>query len=158
MGPAVATKAQVDTAYQLGRAIAQEGWVLLTGGRNVGVMDAACRGAKSANGLTVGILPTETVDGLSSAVDVPIVTGLGSARNNLNVLSSQVVVACGMGAGTASEVALALKAKRPVILLEVSQEAKAFLQTLSDRALACPEGIESTIRQIHQILNNDDKS
>jgi Predicted Rossmann fold nucleotide-binding protein len=58
MGPGEsATSTDLENAYQLGQLIAEAGWILLTGGRNVGVMDAANKGAKSANGLTVGILP-----------------------------------------------------------------------------------------------------
>jgi len=120
MGPGEsATALDLQLAYQLGELIAQAGWVLLTGGRNVGVMDAASRGAKAANGLTVGILPDADSSQISSAIDIAIATDLGSARNNLNVLSSAVIIACGMGTGTASEVALALKAKKKVILLKV---------------------------------------
>jgi uncharacterized protein (TIGR00725 family) len=117
-------------AYQLGRLIALKGWILLTGGRSAGVMDAASRGAKEAGGITVGILPTSDAESLSEAVDIPIITGLGQARNNINVLSSRVVFACGMGAGTASEVALALKARKPVILLYSAPAAEAFFKSL----------------------------
>jgi uncharacterized protein (TIGR00725 family) len=104
-------------AYALGYEIAQQGWVLLTGGRNVGVMEAASRGARAAKGLVVGILPGGDRTQMSAAVDIAIVTDLGNARNALNVLSSQVMIALPGGAGTLSEVALALKAKRPVVLL-----------------------------------------
>src|SRR4028119_2317735 len=108
MGPGTgASQADQQNAHALGKLIAEEGWVLLTGGRNVGVMDAANTGAKAANGLTVGILPTVEPSGISKAIDIPIFTDMGNARNNINVLSSDVVIACGMGAGTASEVALA---------------------------------------------------
>lgn len=93
MGPGEqATAAQMDTAFALGSSLAQQGWGVLTGGRNVGVMEAACRGAKAAGGLTVGILPSCDRAILSEAVDIAIFTDLGSARNNVNVLSSQVVV------------------------------------------------------------------
>ena len=79
-------------AYQLGELIAREGWVVLSGGRAAGVMEAVNRGAKSVPGsLTIGILPSrESV--ASEFVDVAIVTDLGNARNNVNVLSSHVVV------------------------------------------------------------------
>ncbi len=117
-------------AFQLGRLIALEDWVLLTGGRSAGVMDAASRGAKEAGGLTIGILPTSDAGSLSEAVDIPIITGMGQARNNINVLSSRVVFACGMGTGTASEVALTLKAGKPVILLYCTAEAEAFFKSL----------------------------
>lgn len=154
MGPSQASQTQQETAYALGRAIATEGWLLLTGGRQEGVMDAACRGAKSAHGLTVGILPTATPEGISSAVDVPILTDLGCARNNVNVLSSQVVVACGVGPGTVSEVALAIKANRPVILLAVHQSVWSFFQGLSDQPVAYAETVEETIQSIHKALGN----
>ena len=89
MGPgADATAADLAYAYELGKLIAQQGWVLLTGGRNVGVMEGASQGAKAANGLTIGILPTDDTNGISEAVDIAIITDMGNARNNINVLSS----------------------------------------------------------------------
>ena len=132
MGPGEqATATELQNAYELGKLIAQQGWVLLTGGRNVGVMDAANQGAKSANGLTVGILPGNNTNDVSESVDLAIVTNLGNARNNINVLSADVVIACGMSAGTAAEIALALKANKKVILLNNNQESKLFFQHLS---------------------------
>ncbi len=94
-----ATANDLQNAYILGQLIAKQGWVLLTGGRNVGVMDAVSKGAKSADGLTIGILPGENQDGMSSWVDIAIFTDMGNSRNNINVLTSDVVIACGMGAG-----------------------------------------------------------
>lgn len=132
MGPGEqATATDLQNAYELGKLIAQQGWVLLTGGRNVGVMDAALQGAKSANGLTIGILPGNNTNDVSEFVDLAIVTDLGNARNNINVLSADVVIACGMSAGTAAEIALALKANKKVILLNNNQESKLFFQGLS---------------------------
>ena len=132
MGPGPgATPRDLDHAYALGRMIAEEGWILLTGGMNIGVMDAASRGAGEAGGLVIGILPTGDRSRASDAVDIPIVTDMGSARNNINVLSSDVVIACGMGPGTASEIALALKAGRKVILLNDMEESRAFFTKLS---------------------------
>ncbi len=132
MGPgANATASDLQNAYDLGQIIAQQGWVLLTGGRNLGVMNAASLGAKAANGLTIGILPTNNTNHISEAVDIAIVTGIGDARNNINVLSSDVVIACGMGAGTASEIALALKGNKKVILLNDNEESKGFFKSLS---------------------------
>lgn len=133
MGPGkTATAKDLATAFELGRHIAEQGWVLLTGGRNEGVMDAANQGAKQAGGLTIGILPTATPEHLSSAVDIPILTDMGNARNNINVLSSDVIFACGMGCGTASEVALALKANKSVILLNIDHPSQIFFQTLAE--------------------------
>lgn len=111
-----------DAAYRLGALIAREGWVLLGGGRAAGVMDASARGARAGKGLIVGILPGVDTEGVSDAVDIPIVTGMGDGRNCINVLSSDVVIACAGGAGTLSEIALALKSGKDVILLDVGGE------------------------------------
>lgn len=117
MGGAAVDAEVAQEAYELGALVAQNGWVLLNGGRACGVMDASARGAREAGGLTVGVLPDDSTNNVSAFIDVPIVTGMGAARNVINVLSSDVVVACPGSAGTLSEVALALKAGRTVILL-----------------------------------------
>ncbi len=78
MGPGKPAQQDITAATKLGRLIAQSGWVLLTGGRNEGVMDAASKGAKEAGGLTVGILPFEDKTGVSQYVDIPICSGMGS--------------------------------------------------------------------------------
>jgi uncharacterized protein (TIGR00725 family) len=118
-------------ARELGRLIAERGWIVLTGGRPVGVMAAACAGAKEVAGsLTVGILPTAE-GGVDPHVDLAVFTGMGDARNVVNVLSSDAIVACGVeGAGTASEIAHALKARRPVILLAAAANAADFFTGL----------------------------
>lgn len=104
-------------ALELGGAIARRGWVLLTGGSACGVMDAASQGAHEAGGLVVGVLKSETgVEG-SVYLDVAIRTGMGDARNTINVLSSDVIVALPGGSGTLSEVALGLKGGKTVIAL-----------------------------------------
>lgn len=104
-------------AYDLGSRIAKHGWVLLTGGTAAGVMDAASQGAHEAGGLVVGILRSEHGGEASAYIDVGIRTGMGDARNVINVLSSDVVIALPGGAGTLSEVALALKSGKTVVAL-----------------------------------------
>ena len=105
-------------AHALGKLIAAEGWVLITGGRDAGVMKAANDGAKEVDdSLTIGILRDSNTE-VAPGVDVAIVTDTGEARNNIIVLSADVVIACGVDdAGTASEVALAIKNGKPVIHL-----------------------------------------
>ncbi len=128
VGAGECTAAARQAAHELGRRVAQAGWVLLTGGRPAGVMDAAGAGAKSVAGsLTVGILPSGPDGPVSEHVDLAVFTGMGDARNAINVLSSDVVVACGVeGPGTASEVALSLASGRPIILLGAAPAARAF--------------------------------
>lgn len=131
MGPGEdATQADLDNAFQLGKLLAAAGWVVLSGGRDAGVMREVNRGAKSAGGLTIGILPSASAR-VAPDVDIVILTEMHNARNNINVLSSHVVIACGEGGpGTVSEIALALKAGRPVVLLGVSELSKTFFDRL----------------------------
>ena len=117
MGGADVDARVADMAERLGTLIAQRGWVLLNGGRNAGVMAASARGAAAAGGTVIGILPGMNREGSSPDLDFAIVTGLGDGRNLVNVLSSDVVIACPGSAGTLSEVALALKNGKRVISL-----------------------------------------
>ena len=110
--------ALLEQARELGAAIAGQGWVLLNGGRDRGVMDASAQGASEAGGLVVGVLPDADSRHASHHLDVAVRTGMGEARNAINALSSDVVVAMRGGAGTLSEVALALKAGRTVVALD----------------------------------------
>ena len=105
-------------AEEVGRGIALRGAVLISGGRG-GVMEASCRGAKKEKGLVVGILP-RTRDQANRFVDVAIVTGMGDARNVLNVNSADAVISICGGAGTLSEIGLALKAGKKVVALKPS--------------------------------------
>jgi hypothetical protein len=142
----------VANAYQLGTLLARAGWAVLSGGRDAGVMRAVNAGAKQVPGsLTVGILP-DAATPASPDVDLVIVTDLGSGRNNVNVLSSRVVVACGRGGpGTVSEVALALKAGRPVILLGVDPAAARFYQELGGRLVTSVRTPEEAVAAIGRL-------
>jgi uncharacterized protein (TIGR00725 family) len=114
-------------------------------------MDAASRGAKQAGGLTIGILPSAEPADAAATIDIAIATGMGNARNVINVLSSRVVIACGMGSGTASEIALALKVGKPVILLNPSRTSQEFWSSLS-LAVFVVQSVEAAIQQVKQIL------
>jgi hypothetical protein len=113
-------------------------------------MDAASKGAKAAGGLTIGILPTQDTSNLSEAVDIAIATDMGNARNNINVLSSDVVIACGMGTGTASEIALALKSGKKVVLLTNHQQSQQFFTSLSHNVILAtsPEAAIDLVKEI----------
>lgn len=153
MGPGEqATAAEMATAYALGREIAAAGWILLTGGRKVGVMDAVSQGAKSVGGFTVGILPDGDRTQISEAVDLAIMTDMGQARNAINVLSSDVVIACGMGLGTASEVALALKAGKFVVLLKGFPESQHFFRRFGKFHLAIADDVDQAIAIVREQL------
>ena len=126
MGGSVADARTTALARELGRLIAANGWVLLSGGRPTGVMQASVTGAREAGGLTVGVLYDEDRDEAAAGLDIVIPTGMGAARNIINVLSSDVVVACRGSGGTLSEIAMALRFARPVVRLDFDPGA-AFL-------------------------------
>jgi uncharacterized protein (TIGR00725 family) len=94
---------------------------------------------------------------MSAAVDIPIVTGLGDGRNVVNVLSSQVVVACGLGSGTASEIALALKAQKPLILMAMDPRASSLWQGLATSPVVIAATADVAVAQIHQWLDASDR-
>jgi len=101
-------------AEEVGRKIAKQGAILVCGGLG-GVMEAACRGANSEGGVTIGILPGETRHSANAYVQIPIVTGIGYARNAVVVKSSQAVIAIDGSYGTLSEISFALQSGIPVI-------------------------------------------
>ncbi|MEM2144866.1 MAG: TIGR00725 family protein [Candidatus Jordarchaeaceae archaeon] len=106
-------------AEKMGRLIAARGMILVCGGHS-GVMEAAARGAKAGGGITVGIIPESDKSRANPFCDIVIATGIGRARNLVVVNSSDVVVAISGGAGTLSEIALALAENKRVIVLKGS--------------------------------------
>jgi uncharacterized protein (TIGR00725 family) len=100
-------------AEAVGAELGRRGAVVVTGGLG-GVMQAACRGARSAGAATLGILPGDDRGAANPFVSVAVATGLGELRNGLVVRSADALVAIAGGAGTLSEIALALKAGKPV--------------------------------------------
>lgn len=114
IGSANCTPHQAELAERVGRLIAERGVVLVCGGRG-GVMEAACRGAESAGGTTIGILPGSDKREGNPHLTIAIPTGLGEARNALVARAGQAVIAIGGAYGTLSEIALALEAGRRVV-------------------------------------------
>ncbi|MDP6620330.1 MAG: TIGR00725 family protein [Nitrospinota bacterium] len=103
-----------DLARVVGRKIAERGGVVVCGGLG-GVMEAACRGAKEGGGLTIGILPGQDAGEANRFVDVPIVTGMGYARNIIIVRTAQAIIALDGSFGTLSELAHALQMAKPLV-------------------------------------------
>ncbi|MGH7884709.1 MAG: TIGR00725 family protein [Thermodesulfobacteriota bacterium] len=105
---------QYRDAEITGKLIAERDCILVCGGLK-GVMEAACKGAKSANGLTIGIVPSSEKSSANRYVDICIPSGMGEARNILIVNSSDAIIAIGGSFGTLSEISFALKSNIPVI-------------------------------------------
>jgi uncharacterized protein (TIGR00725 family) len=134
VGPGEGSEHELEVATQVGRQLGEAGAVLVCGGLG-GVMAAACRGAASAGGLTVGILPGTDRRSANDWVTVAIPTGLGELRNGLVVRAAQAVVAIGGSYGTLSEVALALKTGVPVV----------GLSTWEIDGIECADGPEDAV-------------
>jgi len=105
---------EAKLAEEVGRELARQGVILVCGGLG-GIMKAACKGANSQGGVTVGILPGGNRQAANPYVQIPIVTNLGEARNVVVVKSAQAVIAIGGGYGTLSEIGHALRNGIPVI-------------------------------------------
>ena len=109
-----------ELAEQVGRELARREITLVCGGYG-GVMEAACRGAKSAGGTTIAILAGSDPFQGNRYIDIPILTGLGYARNIIVVKTGMAVIAVGGAYGTLSEIGHALAEDIPVIGLETWQ-------------------------------------
>jgi uncharacterized protein (TIGR00725 family) len=114
VGPGEASAAEEAAAEEVGRLLARRGAVVVCGGLG-GVMEAACRGARGEGGVAVGILPGLDRGAANPHASVAIATGLGEARNALVVRAADALIAVGGAYGTLSEIALALKAGKPVV-------------------------------------------
>jgi uncharacterized protein (TIGR00725 family) len=143
---------EMDDATLIGELIAKAGWAVLTGGRVAGVMGAAAKGARAAGGLTIGILPTPDALSASPAVDVVLASGLGEARNAVIALSANACVVCGMNAGTASEVALAIRAKKPVLLLRADEITTKFFRSLDAESVRVATSAGEAIEALRGLL------
>ena len=117
IGGGEVTDEETATANELGRVLAERGHTVVCGGRG-GTMEAVCRGATSAGGNTIGILPSGDRREANPYVDVAIATGLGHARNALVPLNGDGVVALSGSSGTLTEVGFASIYGRPTVVLE----------------------------------------
>lgn len=118
MGAGVCDEPTADLAREVGRLVAERSAVLLCGGGG-GVMEAAAEGAAQAGGLTVGVMPGRdaTESRPNAHVQLALFTGLGDARNYVNVCASDAIIAIAGSWGTLSEIALARKVGKPVVLV-----------------------------------------
>jgi len=137
IGPSEPSPEIYQAAKEVGRLLAREGFVVITGGLG-GVMEAASRGAKEASGLTVGILPGLNPEEANLFVDIPIPTGIGEMRNVIIVRASRALIAVGHSLGTLTEMAFALRFGKTVVGLFVPE---AFLLPI-ERASSPEEAVK----------------
>ena len=126
MGATNANKTDLINAYELGKYCAEKQYITLTGGLKYGIMNEALKGAKENGGITIGIMPTDDRKEFSEYVDIPIITTMKSGRNYIETLTSDIIIACGISAGTSSEISLAIKSEKKIILVGLSEKANIF--------------------------------
>jgi len=120
IGGAEASEEHLKIAEEVGSLIAERGAVLITGGMG-GIMAAASKGARHSNGLVIGILPTAEKESANPYVDIPIVTGIGHARNFIIARTCDCAIAINGKYGTLSEIAFCLMYDVPVIGIDTWQ-------------------------------------
>ena len=113
-----AKQIHLDIAEEVGREIALKNGILICGGNNRGVANAAAKGAKQNNGLTVGISPDPDLTNISKFVDIPILTGIGFARNQILAFSADALISIGGGVGTFCEMAYGYAYSKPIIVVK----------------------------------------
>ena len=112
-GTSAATDQEAGVAEEIGRLLAARGAVVVCGGLG-GVMEAVCRGAAAAGGLSVGLLPGDDPEAANAHVGLALPTGLGELRNGLIARACRGMIAIGGGYGTLGEIAFMLRLGRPV--------------------------------------------
>ena len=114
IGPHECSEWEAQAAERVGRLLASNGVTVICGGRG-GVMEAVCRGAQEAGGVTIGILPGLNVEEGNQYLTIAIPTGLGEGRNVIVARAGKAVIAIGGRFGTLSEIAFALKVGKQVV-------------------------------------------
>lgn len=152
MGATKATKEDLKNAYEIGKYCAKKGYATLTGGLKYGVMEEGLRGAKENNGLTIGIMPTDNKDEFSKYADIPVVTTMKAGRSYIEILTSDIIVACGVSAGTSSEISLAIKPNKKIILVNGYEEANVFYKKLAANQIFIAKDYSEAIQLIEELV------
>ncbi len=134
----------IKAAESVGRLIAERNAVLICGGLG-GVMEATCRGAKTAGGTTLGILPVTSREDANPYVDIVVPTGMGVARNAIIIHSSDGIIAVDGSYGTLSEIAFALQFGVPLVTLQ---------SWAIDPSVPAAKDPEEAVRMLFEIIGN----
>jgi uncharacterized protein (TIGR00725 family) len=149
------TEVAKEIAYDVGKEVALSGSVLLCGGLG-GVMEAACRGAKEANGTTVGVIPQDNFSFANQFCDIVICTGIGFARDFIVATSSDAIIAIGGGIGTLIEMSVGYMIKKKVVAVSPSGGVSDIYagKYLDERKRVLIESAPDAKAAVQAILNN----
>ncbi len=143
-----------EMAERVGEEIAKAGCTLVCGGLG-GVMEASARGAKRFKGVTVGILPGFDGSEANEYIDIKVVTAASHARNAMIVRTADALIAVGGRYGTLSEIALALKIGKPVVVLEPAEEIPGLLDIQELLVVKGPEEAVKLAMEKGKVLLGD---
>jgi uncharacterized protein (TIGR00725 family) len=151
MGASSPTDKEIKAGYEIGKISAQLDLVVVTGG-GIGIMESAMEGAKSSNGLTLAITPTDKTDYLNPFVDVSVVTNLRGGRNYINIQSSDIVVAIfgSNSAGTLSEICFAIQLKKPICVHLADELTVKFLSRFESNIC-----FSNTLKQVEKFIKKN---
>lgn len=144
MGPGQkqASDKDLELAYEVGKLVGESGAVLLCGAMT-GVMEQSAKGAKETGGITLGIGPVSNKTEINSFIDIPVMTGMGPARNFMNIISSDLLIFISVGSpGTLSELAFAIQMNKESLVINGSEKLKTYIQELNPENLTFVESIE----------------
>lgn len=150
---AICTKKAYDIAEKVGEELAKRGCITLTGG-GMGVMEAALKGAKKKGGLTVGIIPWESIKKVNQYADVTIATGIGWSRDAINVNSCDGAIIVHGGAGTLNEATYGYIREKPMVAVKSSGGIAAQFagKHLDIRKTAKIESADTAVEAVNKIM------
>ena len=144
IGAGECNKEVYDIAVDLGKQLGENGFSIICGGLG-GVMEAVCKGVKTANQITIGILPGNDPADANPYIDIPVATGMGIGRNIIIIRSASVIVAVNGKFGTLSEIAFALQLNKPVIGLQSWDISEQIIKV---------DDVETAVLNVKNCLNN----
>jgi len=147
IGASKADSTLCAVAEEVGEELASQGAAIVCGGLS-GVMEAVCKGARKNDGITIGIIPSDRREDANPYVQIPIVTGIGMARNAIITRTADVVIAIGGQFGTLSEMGYALNMGKNVIALNSWR-----LEKASDRPIPNLIHVEGAREAVDAALN-----
>lgn len=153
-GHELATKEDLEWAYEIGKIIGATEAVLLCGGMS-GTMEACAKGAQEAGGLTVGIGPTREKQEMNRYIDIPLLTGMHAGRNYMNVLSSDILIFVGIKSpGTLSELAFAIQLEKPMLMVQYTDTLKTYLEELASKKIIFIDNLEDLKQHLAKLLES----
>ncbi len=144
MGPGQkqASEKDLELAYEVGKLVGESGAVLLCGAMT-GVMELSAKGAKEVGGITLGIGPVSDKAEINSFIDIPVMTGMGPARNFMNIISSDILIFISVGSpGTLSELAFAIQMNKQSFVINGSEKLKSYIEELDSNNVTFIESLE----------------